>query len=107
MLLATGHGASLGALLRQQGVELPITLKVDDTTSATTDYLRLQRSVTSASTGSAAGAVEEWIQAQGDAQAALIWEALRKDVRVYADLSQAVDELTALPTPAGAVEPPC
>lgn len=107
VLLATGHGASLGALLRQQGVELPITLKVDDANSATTDYLRLQRSVTSASTGSATGAVEEWIQAQGDAQAALIWEALRKDVRVYADLSQAVDELTALPTPVGAAEPPC
>ena len=54
VLLATGHGACRSSA-EAAGVGLPVTLKVDDANSATTDYLRLQQSVTSASTGSATG----------------------------------------------------
>ena len=98
VLLATGHGASLGSILKKQGVQLPITLILDAEGDTATDYMRLQRSVVKASSGGATQAVEEWIQEQGEEQKALIWEALRKEVRVYSDLSQAVDELMALPT---------
>jgi D-glycero-D-manno-heptose 1,7-bisphosphate phosphatase len=100
VLLATGHGASLGAILKDHGVGLPITLMVDEAAEAIapTDYMKLQRSAADASAGGAAAAVEAYIEAQGEDEADLIWEALRRDVRVYADLSQAVDELMALPS---------
>ena len=96
VLVATGHGAPLGALLREQGVSLPITLRVEAGDAAATDFVALQRSLASASGAGAALAIEEWVTGRGEEEAALVWEALAAGVRVYADLSQAVDELTAV-----------
>lgn len=96
VLLATGHGAGLGALLREHGVRLPITLTVDGAAeAAATEFVALQRSLARPQGGStsAADAVQGWIATRSDQEAALIWEALQNDVRVFADLSQAVDEL--------------
>ena len=102
VLLATGHGASLGALLKAQGVQLPITLAFEDDggEAAATDFAKLQRSLTSMrnANGAAARAVEEWIGERSPEEGALVAEALkgREGVRVYADLAQAVDELVAI-----------
>ena len=96
VLVATGHGAPFGALLREHGVHLPVTLSIEAADAAATDFLALQRSLASASGSEAARAIEDWIRGRGDDQAALIREALRTDLRVYADLSQAVDELVAM-----------
>eukprot|EP00966_Prymnesium_polylepis_P333530 7388990-Prymnesium_polylepis.1 len=96
VFVTTGHGASLGALLRDQGVKLPITLTMEPSDMAATGFVALQRSLASASSSEAAHAIEDWIGAKSEAEAALVWEALRTDVRVYADLSQAVDELAAM-----------
>ena len=95
VLLATGHGAALGALLREHGVCLPVTLKAD---GAATDAEKLQRSLASFGGESLAAtdAVEAWIEAHSETEAALIWEALRYDVHVYADLAQAADRLVAV-----------
>ena len=49
VLVLTGHGTSLGALLREQGVALPVTLRAGADTdaggAATTDLVELQRSL--------------------------------------------------------------
>ena len=52
--------------------------------------------VETAAATAAANAVESWIAQRGGAEATLIWEALRQDVRVYADLAQAEGELVAM-----------
>jgi len=97
VLLATGHGASLGALLREQGVRLPITLTIEPTEPAATAFVSLQQSLASAAGSRAARAVEDWLLGRSEEEAALAWEALQNDsVRVYADLAQAVDELVAM-----------
>lgn len=102
-LLVTGHGASLGNVLAEQGVRLPVTLSVEEDSLAeaakpTTDFLRMQRSVAHASCGAAADAIEAWIAERGDEEKDLIREALRSDVRVYADLAQAANELMEMAT---------
>ena len=105
--MATGHGAALGAMLRAQGVRLPVALRADaapgDAAATDTDPVALRRSLASLMGGggggaSAARAMEAWIGARGEAEAGLVWEALRapEGVRVYADLSQAADELAAM-----------
>lgn len=95
VLLATGHGASLGALLRERGVRLPVTLSVESSDDApATEFVELQRSLATA--GGTSAAVEEWIRGRSEREQALIGEALRKDVRIYRDLAQAVDELVAM-----------
>ena len=97
VLLATGHGASLGAVLREAGVRLPVTLSVEPAAPASTDFVQLQRTLSREQSGSgAASAVEAWIAERSEAEAALVWEALRQDVRVYADLAQAEGELVAM-----------
>ena len=100
VLLATGHGAALGALLRAQGVRLPVTLTAEATGAATaTEYGKLLQSLASSSGNGAARAIEEWVEEGGEERAALVWEALQGgDVRVYADLSQAVDEIASTST---------
>ena len=97
VLLTTGHGASLGALLREEGVKLPVTLTVESAAPAGTDFVQLQRTLAREQNGGgAANALEAWIAQRGGAEATLIWEALRQDVRVYADLAQAEGELVAM-----------
>ena len=96
VLLATGHGAALGAFLREGGVPLPVTLAAEVAEAAATDLAALQRSSLASARSGAARAVEEWIGGRSEQEAALVWEALRQDVRVYADLSQAADELLAM-----------
>ena len=105
VLLATGHGEALGRLLDAHGVALPITLRLErpaerpGAPGAATAFEQLQRSLKFAgggADGAASRAVVEWIDAHATDHAELIWEALRSDVRVYADLAQAADELISL-----------
>ena len=54
-------GASLGALLRDHGVRLPVTLSLTATDTAATDFVALQRSLAaSASSGVARVAIEKF-----------------------------------------------
>lgn len=94
VLLATGHGASLGAILQEEGVHLPVTLTAPD--APVTEFVALQQSLQCAHASGVGRAIEKWICGRSKAEAALVWEALRTDVRVYADLSEAVDELAAI-----------
>ena len=100
VLVATGYGEGLGAVLAANGVSLPTTLVgCADDRIAPTDFLRLVKDESKAN-GTAAAvvvAVVEYLEGKGEAERALIWEALRREVRVYADLAQAVDGLLALP----------
>ena len=82
VLVATGHGASLGAILSQRGVRLPTTL--------TAELI------------AADAAFGGWVAERSANEAALIREALRTEVRVYANLLQATDELLAQAEAAGA-----
>ena len=97
VLLTTGHGQSLGALLQKNGVTLPITLsvRVEASGADATEFVKLQRDLATERDGGVARTVEEWISTRSEAEAALVWEALRTDVRIYRDLLQAVDELVA------------
>ena len=62
-----------------------------------TDYVKVRRALAGSSDdGGAVSALEEWIATRSEAEASLIWEALSRPVRVYRDLSQAVDELVAM-----------
>ena len=107
VLLTTGHGASLGTLLRREGVRLPVTLMVDRADGLVpTDYVKVRRGLAGSggradegAAGAAAGALEEWIASRAEEEAELVWEALgatSEGVRVYEDLGQAVDELMAM-----------
>ena len=62
VLVATGRGAALGALLRQHGVSLPVTLRSDAGDEASTDYAKLQ-SMADGDGAAAAVAVEQWVGA--------------------------------------------
>jgi len=62
VLVATGRGAALGALLRQHGVSLPVTLRSDAGDAASTDYAKLQ-SMADGDGAAAAVAVEQWVGA--------------------------------------------
>lgn len=96
VLVATGYGEGLGAVLAANGVSLPTTLVgCADDRIAPTDFLRLVKD--KAKANGTAAAVVEYLEGKGEAERALIWEALRREVRVYADLAQAVDGLLALP----------
>lgn len=92
VLVTTGHGASLAAALRADGVTLPTTLTGPALAMA-------------AENRSFAPALGRWWSGRTEVEAALIDEAMRAGgvtggvtggVRVYRDLAQAVDELTAL-----------
>ena len=102
VLVATGYGEELGAVLAANGVSLPTTLVgCADDHIAPTDFLKLAKDESTAS--GAAAAVVEYIEGKGEAETALVWEALQKEggVRMYADLSGAVDGLLALPVAPG------
>jgi len=65
VLVVTGRGAALGALLRQHGVSLPVTLRTDAGDAggpASTDYAKLQ-SIADGDGAAAAVAVEQWVGA--------------------------------------------
>ena len=62
VLVATGRGAALGALLRQHGVSLPVTLRSDAGDAASTDFAKLQ-SMADGDGAAAAVAVEQWVGA--------------------------------------------
>ena len=84
VLLATGHGAALGeALVREQGAALPVTIRSAEEAGVAA-WLRESCSAEDGEQGGALGGlVREALQAEGG-------------VRVYRDLSQAVDELVAI-----------
>ena len=101
-------GASLGALLAAQGVPLPVTLAFDDgggereAAAAATAFAQLQRALAGMrnANGAAARAVDEWLAGRSAEEGELVAEALsctsQDGVRVYANLAQAADELTAM-----------
>ena len=76
VLLATGHGQALAAALRRQGSRLPASL-----TAAALSEERV---------------LAEWLGGRGEAEAALVREALcGGPVSVYETLAQAADALLA------------
>ena len=89
VLLATGHGESLGATLRQQGVRLPATLSAEAISGGAT-------TAGMASDCDGTFTLAAWMHERNEEEAALVCEALRSDVTVYADLAQAVETLAGV-----------